>query len=211
MPAYVKAVEQERLLLVEGMDEINLLGELMNKEGILNVQLLDVGGVNQFPRRLPVYLADARTKGINLECIGVLRDADLNAAAAFQSVCDILNNNNLPIPCAPKELSSGTLQTTVFIAPDNNNSGAIEGICWNSVESEPAGLCVDEYVDCLTGSNSLRSTNISKSKIHAFLAAQEDPATTVGVGAKIGYWPLEHPAFDELKSFIKTVSGIGDG
>ena len=62
--------------------------------------------------------------------------------------------------------------TAIFIAHDYQNEGAIEGMCWKPVESEPVALWLDDYVDYLTTYYSLKPNNMSKSSVHAFLASQ---------------------------------------
>lgn len=206
MPQKIVEVTSERLLLVEGQDEVNLLTEILSAIGVANVQLLDCGGKDQFTSRLEAALGNARTKAIDLVCLGVIRDADLDFNGAFDSICGSLRNNDLPVPIKVLDVATGNPCTTVFIAPDNHNLGAIEQLCWDSVSTEPAGSCVEQYIDCLTDNSALSSTDTGKSKVHAYLASMVDPVASVGIGAKAGYWKLDHSAFDDIKQFIQNVS-----
>lgn len=45
----------------------------------------------------------------------------------------------------------------------------------------------------------------SVEKVHAFLASRYNPRLTLGMAAKKGYWNLEHPAFNPLKTFLRSL------
>lgn len=42
-------------------------------------------------------------------------------------------------------------------------------------------------------------------KIHALLAARYKPNLNLGIAARKGYWPFDHPAFAELKQFLRQL------
>ena len=79
-------VENDQLLLVEGKDEVNLFSAIVSQMQIANLQVIDAGGKDQFWKRLLALLADARTRDIDLQSIGIVRDADTDGRAALQSV-----------------------------------------------------------------------------------------------------------------------------
>ena len=96
----------------------------------------------------------------------------------------------------------------IFILPDGANPGAIEDLCWRSVEDTAAAQCCSNYLACLEVSNALLSPNVGKTLVHAYLASQEDPSARVGEGALQGRWPLDHPAFEPLKDFLHRLATI---
>jgi len=42
-------------------------------------------------------------------------------------------------------------------------------------------------------------------KVHALLAARYKPNLDLGIAARKGYWPFDHPAFAELKQFLQKL------
>ena len=74
-------LRSDRLLLVEGQDEVRFLSALLARE-LDEVQVIEAGGRDRFPERL-VAIRNAARSGVGLRRIGVIRDADLDAAAAF--------------------------------------------------------------------------------------------------------------------------------
>ncbi len=45
----------------------------------------------------------------------------------------------------------------------------------------------------------------SVAKAHAFLASRYKPDLDLGIAAKEGYWRFDHPAFAQVKQFLKTL------
>ncbi len=46
---------------------------------------------------------------------------------------------------------------------------------------------------------------LSAAKVHAFLASRYKPDLDLGIAAKEGYWRFNHPAFEQVKWFLKTL------
>ncbi len=101
-----KAIDRPHLLLVEGEDERRLFGVLLGKLGRDDVQVESYGGRDRAPKVLE-YIS-RRTGFEKTEAIGVLRDAEEDAAAAFQSVRDALKRGSLRAPVQPGTFSDGT-------------------------------------------------------------------------------------------------------
>lgn len=198
-------VSSERLLLVEGQDEVNLLSEIVSQMAETTVQVLEAGGKDRLADRLSAILRNANANRVNLRVIGIVRDADHDPRGALQSVQGTLRRHELPVPRQPLTLAEGNPSTAVLIVPGGNEAGSIEDLCWSAVRDLPAGICVDEFLSCLANNSALQSLNQQKTRVHAYLASQADPTTTVGVGALKGYWPLDHRAFDVLRDFVRLV------
>lgn len=204
-------LEADLLLLVEGRDEVNLFERFVQHcldDDAQSVQVLEVGGKDQFRRRLTLIVADARTRP-TLRAIGVVRDADDSAQNTFQSVRDGIRSVGYEPPGAHAEFSNAVPSIGVFIVPDGSRGGAIETLCRNSVQTEGAANCVDEYLACLTRHGALRSRNEDKTFTHAYLAALEDPTARVGEGALQGVWDFRSPAFADLSRFIQALASKG--
>ena len=201
-------IQANRLLLVEGKDEVNLLGRLIKdclKDDGQGIQILDVGSKDNFRPNLMAIKIAAQSE-TTLHSIGIIRDADDNPQGSFDSVCGSLRSAGYEPPVAHAEFSNATPSIGVFIVPDGSQSGAIETLCRRSVQDEDAAKCVDEYMECLTTHNALQSNNADKTFTHAYLAAMRNPVARVGEGAQQGVWDFQSPAFDALSQFVRDLS-----
>ncbi len=170
-----KTLKSDRVLLVEGMDEVNLIGAMLHSWNIGRVQVIGVGGKDKIKTNLEIVISEARATGIEVSAIGVLRDADAYPTRALQSVTDALRSLNLPAPDSHGAFMQGTPSVGVFILPNGTSPGAVEDLCWEAVEETPAGRCSNVYLECLEESGALASKNAAKTLVHAYLAAQEEP------------------------------------
>lgn len=205
-------IESDRLLLVEGRDEVNLFKALIRHQfgERFDVQVVEAGGKDQLPKSLQAIKIEAQTRP-TFRSVGVVRDADDNPEGAFQSVCDHLNNARYVAPDAHGTFSEAVPSVGIFIVPDGVHGGAIETLCRQSVQESPAAQCVEQYLDCLNGNNAMESANRDKSFAHAYLAATHDPVARVGEGAQRGTWDFQSPVFGELLSFIQNLYDRGCG
>ncbi len=203
-----KTLRADRVLLVEGTDEVNLIGAMLRSWKLGHIQVIEVGGKDKIRTNLDVVISEARTRRIELTAIGVLRDADAYPERALQSVTDALRSLKLPTPTVHGTFVQGTPSVGVYVLPDGTAAGAIEQLCWQVVEKTPAGRCSNVYLECLEESGALASKNAAKTLVHAYLAAQDDPSARVGEGALKGYWPFDHAAFDPLRAFVRRLATI---
>lgn len=203
-------IRSDRLLLVEGRDEEILFNALIGHcfDAEPEIQVIGAGGVDQFPRNLQAIHTAAQSRP-TLRAIGVVRDADDNAGAAFQSVCDHLRNVGYQPPRVHGEFSGGVPSIGVFIVPNGVEPGAIETLCRRSTEGDNVSRCVEEYITCLAEHEAIRSTNVDKTFAHAYLAAMGDPVARVGEGARQGVWDFGSPAFSELSEFLRSLTAVG--
>ena len=201
-------LKTDRLLLVEGKDEENLLGKLiedcLNDDG-QDIQIVAVGSKSKFRSSLIAIKVAAQARP-TLRSIGVIRDADDNPNGSFDSVCGSLRSAGYEPPAAHAEFSDATPSIGVFIVPDGSQPGAIETLCRRSVEGKAATECVDEYMECLKTRKGLQSKNADKTFTHAYLAAMRDPVARVGEGAQQGVWDFQSPAFDDLSQFVRDLA-----
>ena len=169
-------IRADRLLLVEGRDEVNLFKALIERRGDAEpaIQVIDAGGKDRFPRRLRAIRTAAQTRS-TLRSIGVVRDADDDAGSAFGSVCDHLRNVGYEPPAAHGEFSEAMPSIGVFIVPDGSEPGAIETLCRLSVEGTVAAGCVDEYIECLQRHDAMQSRNADKSFATCLSRSHERP------------------------------------
>ena len=121
-----------------------------------------------------------------IKAIGIVRDADADAEGAFQSVCQALKSNGLPIPSCVLTPTPTTLKVVVLILPGNGSPGMLEDLCLDSVQNDPAIKCVEKYFECLEN-NKIElpaGCDISKSKVQAFLASRKDTDMHLGIACR---------------------------
>ena len=197
-------ITRDRVLLVEGTDEVNLVSALMNHHfgtAAASIQVVPGGGRTRFRERLNAI----KTAGerVSLRALGVVRDADEDARAAWDSVHGAVNAVGLRPPREHAAFSDEPPAVGIFIMPGGQAQGALETLCAQSVAETPGGRCVERYLTCLQDGDALVSRNRDKSFAHAWLASRRDPVARVGEGARQGEWNFDHPAFAPLVQFIE--------
>ena len=219
------SISKPKLLLGEGEDESQFLSAFVAHMAIDDIQVIQYGGKSRM---------EAGLKGIvNLSnfdrvvSLGITRDADyfenpLNVLAkqnnvnevqaTFNAICAILRNPkiNLPAPTSPKAkaLAEGKPAVQVFILPDCERAGMLEDLCLATLEAMAEQNCIENYFSCIQQvTKKIHPTHkLSKARLHAWLAAQEEPdLTRLGIAAAKGYLNFNHPAFDQLKAFIQAL------
>lgn len=211
------SISLPKVLLVEGKDEVKFFGAFLAHLNIVGVQPIEVGGKDKFPIEFPTLTKDPNFRIVNT--VAIIRDADQNVKAVFDSVSYLLNQHKFPVPSAIGEIAtSSKMKVGVFVMPGNKETGMLEDLCMKTVSSHPATQCVDSFMGCLSRvlvPNSTPSIKESakhyfpkvpaKAKAQAFLAAMHEIVPSVGIAAEKGYWDFEHVALSELKSFLTSL------
>lgn len=195
-----------KLVAVEGKDELRLLGALKDSLGVDNIEIRELGGKYSFRTKLKAL---RKTRGFStVVSLGIMRDANSDASATFQSVCDALKDVRLPVPIQPLTPASGDRdepQVIVLILPHGASEGMLEDICLQSVADDPAMPCVEGYFECLANELGKLPGSLSKAKLHAFLSSRDQPDLRLGNAAEAGHWPWTHQAFDQVREFLSLL------
>lgn len=193
------------LIIGEGKDELHFVSELtrsfLDSE---KFQASEIGGKTLLRYTLPAIMEDPRFK--SLECIAILRDADDDARAAFDSVRNVVVAAGLEPPMRHGGFSAGIPRVGIFILPDGSNPGMIETLCVQSLEGVPGKLCIESFLDC-TREQGITVEHRDKAAAYSWLAIQREAGKSVGIAAKSGYWHLEHPVFQPLTAFLRAMAG----
>lgn len=198
-------ITQPKIIIVEGIEEERFLQPLFNYILLAGIQILPIGGKTLLPDRLQT-LSKTASFISTVQVLGIMRDADNDASAAFQSVCSALGQSNLPIPTAVLEPAGTNPTVRVMIVPHGKTSGMLEDICLDTVSTDPAISCVDSYFRCLSSiSGFTLPNNMSKARVHAFLSSRIEPDKRLGEAAEAGYWPFNNAALDSLKTFLLSL------
>lgn len=226
MGAANRIAKKEKVLLVEGTHEEEFFESLLNKLSdqeqldYSGIQIIEYGGKTCLRNYLTHNLAkqEAATTGI-LRIIAITRDADTTlcrsdqticdvpqeAAKAFVSVRDAIVAAQWTPPVELGHFGEGTPRIGVFILPNNNDPGALEGLCIESVRTAPEMQCLDAFFAC-AGRLGKTPGNKAKSRVQAWLSLQAYPDLHLGRAAKKGMWPFGDSAFDDIKDFLRELA-----
>lgn len=198
------------LILVEGVEDGRFYEMACKLAGVSDkIEIRSVGGKKEFINALKVLVS----LGQHLRTIAIIRDADDDFRAAFQSTCDALKNAKLPYPTGVGTLSrerEGRSTAVLIVPPDG--PGCVESICWASLKEHPVVPCVEQLLDCAY-TNDPPSTppslaSIDKVRIHLALAVGMNASPAVRAGKRLGEapWDWSHQAFSPIIQFVKIVA-----
>lgn len=194
--------DKKNLIIVEGKDEVLFLNAFAKHLGLKNILFLDIGGKTTLKDNLETL---PEIQGYeHVVSLGVVRDADNDPQNAFESVCGALKSNHYTVPDKPAVLIGNKPKIAVLILPGENKPGMLEDVCLEALKNDPAIACVDDYFQCLKNNGIEPPQNMSKARIHAFLASRPKPDLRLGESAgKESYWNYDDPAFDTIQRFLQ--------
>ena len=201
-PAAIKSAIQ---LLVEGNDQRNFFEAFTRHLSISNVQIQNFGGVNEL-RDFLEGLVSATGFRETVQSIGIVRDAEMSARGAFQSVQSALSNAALPTPNRPAERTGTSPAITVLILPGDDRQGMLETLLCESFAATPVEDCIDDFFKCVESLPDMSIDRPDKARAHAYLTTKPNPHFSVGVAAKNDYWDLDHSVFSPVRDFLQTIA-----
>lgn len=199
-----KDINKPKQLIVEGKDDEWLVGALLKRLNITDVQIHDLEGVSNLR---PLLRALVLSPGFqdDVYALGILRDADNSSANQLRSVKDALRAVNLPVPTRSLQVAGGNPKTLILIVPHEEQTGAIEDVCMASVEADVTYGCVEEYMECVQEKVDISPNHLAKAKVQTFLAARSRPGLRLGEAAEADYWDFNHSSFDPLKELLQLL------
>jgi hypothetical protein len=200
MPA-LKPIMEAIQLLVEGKDAEIFFKALLRNLNLGGIQVQDFGGKDELKGFLKA-LRNAPDFARQVVSLGIVRDAETDPKAAFQSVCSALRNASLAEPQQPTVRAGENPKVSVLIIPNAMTPGMLETLCLEALNEDPAMACVREYFECIQLKKGLLPNNMFTARLHAYLASCFKPGLRLGEAADAGYWPWDNPIFDSLKQFL---------
>jgi hypothetical protein len=195
----LRSHERSHLVLVEGSEDQALVVALIRHESLQDFHVHNMIGKDGWNGKLK---AICRVRGFGkVASLGLVRDADSNGRAAWDSCRSTLSAAGLPLPTAPGQLQSGRPSVAIAIIPGIEATGAVEELCLPSFEQGHLA-CVDSYFRCLT----VAPGASSKAIVQTYLAGLQPPCRDLTVAARNQALDLAHPAFDSLKEFLYEMS-----
>jgi hypothetical protein len=201
-----REISQSKLVAAEGKSTKLVIEHHLRYLQVRGIQVEDFKGHPGFAAQIR---AVRKLSGFeqNVRSFAVIRDAEQNAAAAFQSVCDALRDAGLPVPPEPGARAANGIEVAVFILPNNRDDGMLETLCVQSVVDDPAMDCVQKYFECVHSKRLPGPTSVPKAQAQAFLASRPVAGLAVGWAAaeEHRYWNWEHGAFAPLREFLRAI------
>ena len=190
-------------LLVEGNDQRNFFGGLVEHMELPDFQIRNFSGVDELDNFLNLMVKMPGFHAVKM--LGVVRDAETSAGGAFQSVQSSLRNAGLPVPDRPGERAGAAPAVNVLILPGEQSSGMLETLLCRTFANTAVDRCIDDFFKCFEEAG-VRIQNPDKARARAFLATRPSPQVSVGVAAKKGYWGnLDHDVFRGIRQFLSSL------
>jgi hypothetical protein len=198
------AINRSKVLAVEGKDDANFFVALLTHLNIDSIQIIPMGGKQPIHDKIAAIKA-MRGFSSTVTSLGIAIDADNDYRSAFQAVSNCLRRLDFSVPTGPLHCAGTNPKVTVMLLPSSNNNGMLEDLCLRSVQTDSVMPCLDAFFQCAVHSATTPPQNISKAKVHAFLATRTIPDKRLGEAALASYWPFTSSVFDEVKQFISLL------
>jgi hypothetical protein len=196
-------IEKPIAVAVEGADFLYLLlSQIQDVQEFRNIQLFDFGSVDSLQGWLRVFKSSPEFS--RLHTLAIIRDAEDNADQAVSAIQQALRSNLLPVPSACLELASGTPNIGFLVVPHGSANGCIENSLLLACQSQANLPCVEQFLECVD--NPARNDNWrAKVKVHALIAASENPTSTLGESARAGLWNFSAPSLQVIVDFFRSL------
>ena len=191
-------------LLVEGNDPRNFFEAFVEHLSLADIQVQNFGGIYELRGFLRALV---NAPGFQIvQSIGIVRDAEISAERAFQSVQSSLERAKLPVPDSSVERTDTNPAVTVLILPGDNRQGMLETLLCESFADNPVEGCIDDFFKCVESLPDVSIERSDKARAHAYLTTKPNPHFSVGVAAKNDYWDLNHSVFSTVRDFLQTIA-----
>jgi hypothetical protein len=202
------AFSRPHVFLVEGLTDQSLVGKLAE---VLNLELDDIhvhamGGKDTDWRSFLHDISQDFAFQDNVRSIGLIRDADQDANAAFASCRNALSKAELALPDAPGDVvSDGRVKTGIFIVPGQSRPGFVEHLLVESIPAIRRDLA-DSYLQAVRDVPLDAPSDNPKHLIEAFMAGTRRSPSSMRVGLLSGVvFDLSSPTFAELSRFVREL------
>ncbi len=175
----------DKFLLVEGNDDQHVVWNLLKFRNFPECfEVQEKGGIDRLLSSFPVQL-----KGSAVQALGIMIDADLDAAgrwAGIKSDLDRVGYSSYPAELPAEGLildEEGLPRVGVWIMPNNATNGMLEDFVAWLVPPEDALWAHSEDVlkSIPEGLLEFSSRHTAKAQIHTWLAWKADPGTPMGL------------------------------
>ena len=196
--------EKEKVVIVEGKDDMYFFESLLEKSEIDDIQVFCFKGKGDFKNKFQ-YISDISGFNKVKKVVAVL-DADENYQNTKQSIEDNINKI-FKASNEPLTFSLDNPSVAYFIMPNNKDKGMMETLCIASQKDNPAMKQVNRFIGEVDSDNAIKEKpkNKDKAKAQAYLSVMPSIAYGMSYGVVKNYWDLDHPDFQKLIGFLKSI------
>lgn len=201
-------MEGKNLLLVEGSDDVHVVGNLLTAHG--SERLFEAKAIDGIANLFNTFRVSLETE---LRCVGVMVDADDSAADRWQSLRGILTKSGYTgVPQSPSIGGTiirqpGLLPVGVWIMPDNLNTGMLEDFAASLADpNDPLLPLATETVSRIPAEHRKFGNKQAKAIIHTWLAWQDEPGRPLGVAIKFKYLNANAQSAQPFISWLKSLA-----
>lgn len=217
----------KHLLLVEGKNDLHVVGHLLNHHGIDcelfrsnpvpkldTIFIREMQGLTKLLEALPILVEDGDLKGL-----GIVVDADTDLGARWVSISQRLKScGSLHLPDEPNiSGTTGKLSMTrhevtigIWLMPNNQLPGALENFVQFLV---PVGddllarsrNCIKQIPENM---RQFPPGKLSKAEVYTWLAWQEEPGKPLGQAITSRYLDANAPYALQFVHWIRDLFGI---
>src|SRR5437867_8459758 len=163
-------LRHQRLLLVEGKDEVNFITAIRSHLNITNVEIRSFEGNDNLR---PFLVALRNIEGFETVLyLGIIRDAEGNGNAAIESIRGALHDAGYSAPATALTLSAPNPRVAFLVNPFGRPDGRFDDVCAQAVRETPIMACVERYIACLKDLKANVPRREWKTRVHAYIAAQ---------------------------------------
>jgi len=207
------AIEKEKVLFVEGYDEVYFFDSLLKHMGSdisEKIQVVSYDGKAKLNDSISM-ISKTETFIEKVSVIAITRDADKDMSTALDSINYTLKNIfRLPKVTHNSFVESDSLKAGAFVLPGNAVSGELEDLVLLALAGNDVCNLVDKYLDDLkkeTQPDKLTSSfhfprKKSKAKLQIYFSSMKESDTRTGISAQRKYVDFDHECFDDIKQFL---------
>lgn len=194
-----------RLLLVEGADDEHVVRHLLEQtHGTLNFDIEQLGGVARIRAEI-----EAQAKVPGRTVLGIVVDANSDAAARWQSIRVALERADIQLPQLPdphgtiiSPAAAGVPKVGVWLMPDNQRAGELEDFLAALIPpDDDVWELAQRYVEQVPGH---QLSKPAKARLHAWLAVRTDGGR-LGTSISAGAFDLQQPAARSFVGWLRRV------
>lgn len=188
---------------VEGLDYFyTLLTQIKDDPNLQDVQLWDFQKADDgsLQRWLELFTTLDGFED-RIRALGIIRDAEDSAEDTLRSTASSLARIGLAAPARAMQLTATKPSVGVLIMPHNSASGCLEHAILEGRQPDLPLNCAEEYLKCVEGGRKNENWK-AKVKVHALIAAGNNPAWTLSQSVAGGLWDFGHPSLKIMIDFM---------
>ncbi|NNC17161.1 hypothetical protein HRD49_09235 [Corallococcus exiguus] len=191
------------LLLVEGGDEQKLCKAVAGPTVWSGLVCWKASGRAALPTLAKLALLDPSFD--HARSVGVLLDMEDDLAETHALIERIRAALNVTTPFVHGAFVPGAApKVGIFVSPDGQQTGSIDGLCKQAVRNPALASCVDTLVACAGQPHTTQARGM-KGWLDAYLAMQPEPLRLHQALDNSKVFDLNHAAFTPLRAFLQAL------